>query len=233
MKKENEIELSEEEMALARRGEALIKAEVARTQAPLSLRERIEADRTRPVREPRLPFWRRHRVMTLATGGGAALAVVLAVLVLQAGNGSGEPSLSNVDAVASLSPAAGAPASLGGDPPVLAAQVAPIDFPDWQDKFDWQAVGLREDEVSDRAVTTVFYRNAEGSQLGYSIVAGAPLDERPAGEKVVRDGNSYHVADSGARTVVTWTQQGHTCVIVASSKVPRSTLVDLAASRNV
>jgi hypothetical protein len=232
MKKEDEIQLSEEELALARRGKALIKAEVARTQAPLALRERIEADRTRPVREPRLPFWRRHRVMTLATGGAGALVVVLAVVVLQAGGGDGEPSLSTVDAVAVLSPAEGAPASLGGDPPVLAAQVAPIDFPDWRDKFDWRAVGLREDEVSDRAVTTVFYRNQGGSQLAYSIVAGTPLRERPTGEEVVRDGNSYHVADSGPRTVVTWTQQGHTCVIVASSKVPSSTLVDLAASRN-
>jgi hypothetical protein len=33
--------------------------------------------------------------------------------------------------------------------------------------------------------------------------------------------------------MVTWTQQGHTCVILASPKVPRTRLVEIAASRNV
>jgi Ca2+-binding RTX toxin-like protein len=37
---------------------------------------------------------------------------------------------------------------------------------------------------------------------------------------------------AGEHTLVTWTQQGHTCTIVASSAVPEARLVDLAASRN-
>jgi hypothetical protein len=44
---------------------------------------------------------------------------------------------------------------------------------------------------------------------------------------------TYKVSRSDARTIVTWEQQGHTCAIVASSEVPMSSLVDLAASRDV
>ena len=83
------------------------------------------------------------------------------------------------------------------------------------------------------SVTTVFYRDADGARLGYSVVGGVPLDETPAGREVVREGNTYHVADAGPNTVVTWTQQGHTCVIVAPHGVPAGQIVELAASRNV
>jgi hypothetical protein len=41
------------------------------------------------------------------------------------------------------------------------------------------------------------------------------------------------VTSAGGRTIVTWNQQGHTCVIAAPATVPSSRLVDLAASRNV
>ena len=79
---------------------------------------------------------------------------------------------------------------------------------------------------------TVYYRNPDGARLGYSIVAGEPLLERPPGHEVKREGNTYHVANAGEHTVVTWTQQGHTCTFVASSTVPEANLVELAASRN-
>ncbi len=231
MSDKNETQMSEEEMALARKGEALIKAEVARVHAPQALRERIEADRARAARQPRLPFWRRHRFAVLGTGV-AALALAAGV-VTQTGGGGGEPSLAEVDAVAVLSPTKAAPAPAGGDPPVLDASVGAIEFPDWQGKFGVKAVGLRNDEVSGRPVTTVFYRDGYGARLGYSVVDGPPLDESPVGREVVREGNTYHVADAGPNTVVTWTQQGHTCVIVASSEAPAGQVVELAASRNV
>ncbi len=125
-----------------------------------------------------------------------------------------------------------APAPNGGDPPVLAARVGPIQFPDWKQSFGWKAVGSREDEVSGRAVKTVYYRNPEGADLGYSIVAGEPIAERPPGREVTHTGDTYHVAHAGEHTLVTWTQQGHTCTFVASSSVPDSRLVEIAASRN-
>ncbi len=232
MGERDDIRMSDEEMALARKGEALVKAEVARVQAPQSLRERIEADRARAARPQQAPFWRRHRVAAFGTGA-AALALVVAGIAIQAGGGTGEPSLADVDAVATLSPTQSAPASVGGNPPVLDAGVGAIDFPDWEDKFDVTAVGRREDEVSGRNVTTVFYRDSDGARLGYSVVGGAPLDDAPTGREVVRDGNTYHVSSADRGTVVTWTQQGHTCVIVASDQVPAAKLVELADSRNV
>ena len=50
---------------------------------------------------------------------------------------------------------------------------------------------------------------------------------------MTRKGKTYHVAEAGRRTIVTWNQQGHTCVIVAPSAVPQARVVELAASRNV
>ena len=154
------------------------------------------------------------------------------VAVNQGGSGGSAPTLAAVEATARLEPTGPAPAPNGGDPPVLAARVGPIPFPDWQQKFGWKAVGAREDEVSGRTVKTVYYRNPDGARLGYSIVAGEPLLERPPGHEVTREGNTYHVANAGEHTVVTWTQQGHTCTFVASSTVPEANLVELAASRN-
>jgi hypothetical protein len=232
MSDHDNIQLSDEEMALARKGEALIKAEVARVQAPQSLRERIERERERAARPMQPPFWRRHR-FALGALGAAAAALAVGAVALSGGGGSGEPTFASVDATAALSPTDPAPASTGGDPPVLDASVGAIEFPDWEKKFGWRAVGSREDEVSGRSVTTVSYRNEDGAELGYAIVDGEALAAAPNGEKVLHEGKTYHVSSDGPRTVVTWTQQGHTCVIVASSKVPRAKLVELAASRNV
>lgn len=231
MPHEDDTPLSDEEMALAKRGEALIAAAVAETQAPHSLRESIERDRARAQAAPKVSFWRRHlRALAATATGTAALAGLL--VVLETASETTTPSLAAIEATAQLEATQPAPARKGGDPPVLAARVGPISFPDWQEKFDWRAVGARSDKVAGRTVKTVFYRNPEGARLGYSIVAGEPLREYPPGHEVTREGNTYHVARAGTSTIVTWTQQGHTCTLLASSTVPESRLVDLAASRN-
>ena len=162
------------------------------------------------------------------------MAVLAGVVVAFQGGSSepGSPSLAAVVGAARLEPTQPAPAPDGGDPPVLAARVGPIPFPDWRESFGWRAVGSREDDVSGRTVRTVYYRNPDGARLGYAIVSGEPLGERPPGREVTRDGNAYHVSRDSGHTLVTWTQQGHTCAIVASSTVPQARLVDLAASRN-
>lgn len=229
MDERNDIPMTEDEIALAREGEALIKAEVARVQAPQALRERIEADRARAAK---LPFWRRHRAAVFG-GATAALALAVAVVAIQGGSGGEEPTLAKVGAATTRSATEPAPASLGGNPPVLDQSVGAIEFPDWEDKFGVKAVGLREDEVSGREVTTVLYRDGDGGRFGYAIVDGAPLDDTPPGREVTRDGKTYHVAEGGGSTIVTWIQQGHTCVIASSDQLPATTLVDLAASRNV
>ena len=231
MPDENDSPLTEEEQALARKGEALIAAAAADVRAPQSLREAIERDRERAAARARAPFWRRHRLGLAAAGATAAALAAVAITVGTGGNDT-EPSLTEVYATARLDPTEAAPPPLGGAPPVLAAEVGNLAFPDWQKSFGWKAVGRREDELSGRAVTTVFYRNPDGARLGYAVVAGDALGGNPPGREVTRKGNTYNVARSGERTIVTWTQQGHTCVIAAPATVPRSSLVALAASRN-
>lgn len=232
MPDENDSPLTEEEQALARKGEALIAAAMADVRAPQSLREAIERDRERAATRRRAPFWRRHR-LGLAAAGAAAAALAVVAITLGTGGNETEPSLTEVYAAARLDPTAAAPRPLGGEPPVLDVKVGNLVFPDWEKSFGWKAVGHREDELSGRAVTTVFYRNPDGVRLGYAVVAGDVLGGDPPGREVTRKGKTYSLARSGERTIVTWTQQGQTCVIVAPSAVPRAGLLDLAASRNV
>jgi hypothetical protein len=228
---EHDTPLSDEERELAKRGEALISAAVVETKAPQSLREAIERERQR-AQAPKPSFWRRHpRILAASATLTAALAGV--IVLVQGGAESGAPSIAAVQTAALRGAARPAPRPSGGEPPLLAARVAPISFPDWRKSFGWKAVGSREDEISGRTVRTIYYRNPKGARLAYSIVAGEPLGEHPPGHEVTREGNTYHVAHAGPHTLVTWTQQGHTCSFVASATVPEARLVELAASRNV
>ncbi len=232
MREDNDTPLTEQELALAREGEKLIAAAVADVHAPHSLREAIERDRARALARSRAPFWRRHGRGLLAAAGAVAAFAVIAI-ALTTGSEEVAPSLESVEAVAQLDPTGAPPAPLGGSPPVLDAKVGALEFPDWEMKFGWRAVGRRADDLSGRAVTTVFYRNPDGARLGYAVVGGDALGGDPPGRQVTRNGKTYAVARGGEQTTVTWTQQGHTCVIVAPSAVPQARLVDLAASRNV
>jgi hypothetical protein len=231
MPDEHDTPMTDEELARAREGEALIAAAVSEVQAPQSLREAVERERERAAARARAPFWRRQR-LGLALAGVAA-ALVVAVIALQAGDTSTEPTLAKVTATARLDATKPAPRSIGGTPPNLDARVDNLVFPDWKAKFGWEAVGRRDDALADRTVTTVLYRNPEGARLGYAVVSGDELDSEPPGREVTRNGKTYHVARANGRTTVTWEQQGHTCVIAAPAVVPSTKLVDLAASRNV
>jgi hypothetical protein len=231
MSHEDDIPLSDEELALAKKGEALIVAAVADTHAPQSLREAIERDRERAQAAPTVSFWRRHR-RALAASVTATAALAAIAVALQPGPENGPPSLAAVQAATRLAATGPAPGPNGGDPPTLALRVGAISFPDWQKSFGWRAVGSREDRISARTVKTVFYRNPDGARLGYSVVAGDPLPEHPPGRVVIHAGNTYHVARARDHTLITWTQQGHTCTFVAPANVPDARLIDLAASRN-
>lgn len=231
MPDEHDIPMTDEELARAREGEALIAAAVSETHAPQSLRESIERERERAAARARTPFWRRRRLGPALAAVAAALLV--AVIVFQTGETSPEPTLAQVAAAARLDATQPAPRSIGGTPPNLDARVDNLVFPDWKAKFGWRAVGRRDDTLSGRSVTTVVYRNPDGARLGYAVVSGDELGAESPGRPVTRDGKTYYVARADGRTVVTWTQQGHTCVIAAPATVPSTRLVDLAASRNV
>ena len=107
--------------------------------------------------------------------------------LLDTGGDEPEPSLTEVYAAAELAQTAAAPAPLGGEPPVLDAKVDNLEFPDWRKGFGWEAVGRRDDTLSGRPVTTVFYRNPEGARLGYAVVSGDALGgNRPAAKSRAR-----------------------------------------------
>jgi hypothetical protein len=229
---EDDISLSEEELRLAEHGEELVAAAVAQVSAPQSLRESIERERARAQAPTRTSRWRRWRWAVLS-GAAVVVAGTVIAIALQSGSPTAQaPTFAMVEAAAAGQPTEPAPALAGGDPPVLAANVGELQFPDWAKSFGWTAVGRRAGDLGGRPVTTVFYRNPDGARLGYSVVSGSPLDERPSGRQVTRDGNVYNVSALADRTVITWTQQGHTCVIVGPAAVPESRLVELAASRN-
>jgi hypothetical protein len=232
MPDENDIQLSEEDLARAREGQALIAAAVSDVRAPQSLRESVERERERVATRARAPFWRQHR-LGLALASAAAVAVAVVVIVTQGNESTGEPALAKVSGVARLDATAPAPRPVGGTPPELDARVGNLVFPDWQAKFGWKAVGRRDDTLSGRHVTTVLYRNDQGARMGYAVVSGDTLGAVPPGRRVTHMGKTYHVASVAGRTMVTWNQQGHTCVLLASPEVPRKRLVEIAASRNV
>ena len=231
MHDEDDTPITDEEREDALRGQALIAAAMADTRAPHTLRERLEDDRARAGSPPQ-SFWRGRR-RAIAAGVCAALAAAVAGMVaLGPGSGPDAPSLAQVEAAARARPAAPAPASLGGRPPVLDASVGGLTFPDWDERYAWKATGARTDEIAGRTVKTVFYRNPKGAELGYAVVDGEELDDRARGRTVTRNGETYRVGSTRGRTVVTWTQMGHTCVIVGEPSVPASRLVDLAAWSN-
>src|SRR3954468_19609093 len=121
-----ELEPPSAEHALAARVRLLVADAVAATQAPLALRERLEAQRTATAR-PR----RRLGLFGLAA---AALAAVVLVAVLATGSGSdkapGGPGVLAVAQVAARTPTGAAPRPTGDG--FVDARVDPVRFPDWR-----------------------------------------------------------------------------------------------------
>jgi len=184
--------------------------------APEHLRARIEASRRRPAR-------RRARRLGLIASAGVALAAVIAViaLVIPAGTPGG-PSISQAAALASRGASAPAPVPQPGDYADLTTHVGSLHFPNWASVL-WRAVGQRTDRIDGRYIATVYYRTGH-YQLAYSIVA------RPALSVSALESTEYATLRIGHRTVVVWTEDGHTCVLSAVG-LPVSTLRNLAMGK--
>jgi hypothetical protein len=228
---DDDIALTDEDLALAERGAALVAAAMAHPEArvPQALRESLE--RGAPAQHgSRRRLARPGR--SLAASGLAAVCVLAVALVLALSGPderAGSPSVEQVAAVTRLPARQAAPVAVGGAR--LSVAVEGLSFPDWHATHGWATTGRRTDRVGNRAVTTVFYRYSSRRRLGYAIVAGPPL--RPgAGRDVARGGARYRVVTRAGRTTVTWTQSGHTCVIDAPSAVGTAELVRLAAWGN-
>jgi hypothetical protein len=208
---------------LAERGRALIAAAVAETAAPLALRERIEADRARAAKPARS---RRLRAL-LPAGALVAAAVVAVVLVV--GGGSGAPSVLATASLATGGPVLPAPAEDTSNGAVLKASMQGVPFPYWGDSFQWEAVGARDDKIKDRKAKTVFYDNPKGARAAYTILGGDTIDAPSGAYEKDMNGVKLFITTDNGRRIVTWTRNGHTCVLSAPVAVPEEKLLELAA----
>jgi hypothetical protein len=208
---------------LAERGRALIAAAVAETTAPLALRERIEADRDRAVKPARS---RRLRAL-LPAGGLVAAAVVVAVLMI--GGGGGAPSVLATASLATGGPLLPAPAEDPSNNAVLKTSIEGVPFPYWGDSFQWEAVGARDDKIKDRQAKTVFYDNPKGARAAYTILGGDTIDAPSGAYEKDMNGVKLFITTDKGRRIVTWTRDGHTCVLSAPAAVPEKKLLQLAA----
>jgi hypothetical protein len=207
---------------LAERGRALIAAAVAETMAPLALRERIEADRARAAKPARS---RRLRAL-LPAGGLVAAAVVAVVLVV---GGSNAPSVLATASLAAGGPVLPAPAEDTSNETVLKASMEGVPFPYWGGSFRWEAVGARDDKIEDRSAKTVFYDNPKGVRAAYTILGGDAIEAPSGSQEKTKNGVKLFITQKDGRRIVTWTRNGHTCVLSAPIAVPEDKLLELAA----
>ncbi len=207
---------------LAERGRALIAAAVAGTEAPAALRERIEADRTR-ARTGR----RRRGLNVLVPAGGLLAAAIVAVVIATSAGPS--PTVLATAQLAARGPVLPAPKEDPANPALLERDVDGVPFPYWGDAFPWKAVGAREAKVEDRPTQTVYYQNPAGARVAYTIVSGDALDPPDGSRARTVNGVPLRVTEDGAKRIVTWEREGHTCVLTAPRTVPEAKLLALAA----
>lgn len=202
---------------------AALRTAGARVRAPLSLRERIEADRRRLA--PRARRRRAGLAGALATGLAAA-ALVLALTL--PGGTPGGPTVVRAAGLGALPPTIKAPKRRDGSK-VLAAALDGVPYPYWGDAFGWETAGLRRDRLDGRRAVTVFYEKG-GRRIGYTIVSGRPLQAPADAESEVYAGTRLRSYVRAGRAVVTWLRGGRTCVL-SGAGVPREALLRLAAWR--
>jgi hypothetical protein len=187
--------------------------------APPGLRTRIEAERERA----RKPARRRRFALGGALAGATAAAAVLVALLLP--GGAGGPTVVEAAELASRPPTEPAPAP--GEPKLLDASAFGLPFPDWAEKFGWEASGRRVDELDGRRAVTVFYEK-DGREIAYTIISGEALPAPEPSAAATRERTPLRYVKTGERTIVTWERNGLTCVL-SGSGVPATKLLDLAA----
>jgi Putative zinc-finger len=198
-----------------------LRSVAAQVDAPSGLRARIDAERARRS----APRFRRPRVLALGFAAAAAVAA-LAVLVTIPGGVSG-PSIAEAATIATRPAEEPAPQPLPEEPKLLDAEIEGVVFPAWDEKFEWRAVGAREDELDGRETKTVFYEK-DGKRIAYTVVGGEALDVPDEARTGRREGTDLHFFESDGRTIVTWERDGKTCIL-SGVDVPRPTLLKLAA----
>jgi hypothetical protein len=214
--------MAEEDSELAaaldeqRRAVTLIRGAAAEIHAPLALRERLENERVRAAR----PARPRRRWFSIALGGAALAAVLLAVVLAAPGS----PTVDEAAAFA-LQPATGpAPAAQGA---LLDAEQSGVAFPNWAEKFGWKATGSHTGKVGGRDATTVYYEK-EGKTLAYTIVSGDSLGDPDDATTIEVEGTGIDLFDAeGGNRAAEWLRDGHTCIL-AGKGVDDATMAKLA-----
>jgi hypothetical protein len=198
-------------------------------EAPQHLHETIEAMvAAPPQRRAGRASARDGLRLRLGAAGVAFAAVVVALVLALSGSGSGELGLSQAAAVTLKSATLAAPAENRSDRTELTVGVDGIAFPYWNRRFGWRSAGSRSDRIGGRTLRTVFYTDARGRRIGYAIVAGTPAPRIAAGSVQWRSGTEYRLARLHGAEVVTWTRDGHLCV-VSGRGVDGATLLALAS----
>jgi hypothetical protein len=187
--------------------------------APPGLRTRIEAERERA----RKPARRRRFALGGALAGATAAAAVLVALLLP--GGAGGPTVVEAAELANRPPTEPAPGP--GEPKLLDASAFGLPFPDWAEKFGWEASGRRVDELDGRRAVTVFYEK-DGREIAYTIISGEALPAPDPSAAATREQTPLRYVKTDGRTIVTWERNGLTCVL-SGSGVPATKLLDLAA----
>jgi hypothetical protein len=87
---------------------------------------------------------------------------------------------------------------------------------------------MRTDTLAGRSARTVYYTDAAGRRVGYTIVSGLPAPAAAGGKKEWRDGTEYRLIRVAGVPTVVWLRDGRLCV-VSGRGVAGSTLVTLAS----
>lgn len=156
----------------------------------------------------------------LALSGALTAALVAAALVIFLPGGAGAPTVVEAAALAHRPATMPAPAQDGSESNLLTRAQSGVAYPYWQDRFGWRAVGARTDRLAGRDVSTVFYDNASGARIGYSILAGRSVSAPADATVLVRNGVRLSVVRQGTSTIVTWLRSGHSCVLSGRNVAP-------------
>jgi len=229
----NDFNSESRESELAEAGRDVVRSAAGRVFAPQTLRARVERERARAggrgsrdesgARRPARP-----RIL-LGGAAACAAAVALALLLASPGGTPAGPSVVQAAELSTRPPTAPAPADDPARPWLLRTAEQGIPYPYWEYRFGWAASGARIDHLRGREATTVFYDDAHGRRLGYTILSGKRIAPPAGARRVVKGQTTLYVLTRGGRTIVTWTRAGHTCVIGAPAAVPATRLVALAS----
>lgn len=212
------------QQGLAAQRRALRAVRDAAIPAPGALRARLELARAPRPAARRSPHWSLRTRPAFAGLGALAVAAVLVLTGVVGGGFGGRASGPTVAAAAALGTRAPVGVTAAGDPHVIAAGIR---FPDWRPSFGLSAAGVRRDTLDGRLATTVYYDRG-GQQIAYTIVSGAPLSAGAATTSTVWNGVRLSSLPIGARAVVTWVRDGHSCVLSAPRSLLKS-MMGLAA----